>query len=161
MKKTNSVHLVNPTAAFHSLLLLLLKRGINFWNFCEFISIAGAFRAIFPFRNFRPCTSILRGEILLKNFCNFQFFYWFCRLRTKKPLISFFLFFIKEFFEPKQNLTCFMYNLCPFPPENGKMGLDPTNGQTYFSFIWANKKELVQFQMTKTIKQLSFSQFLT
>ena len=38
------------------------------------------FVQFYPFRNFWPCTSILRGEILLKNFCNFQFFYWFCRL---------------------------------------------------------------------------------
>ena len=123
------MHLVNPTAVFHSLLLLLLKRGIKFWNFCEFISIAGAFRAIFLFRNFWPCNSILRGEILLKNFCNFQFFYWFCRLRTKINH----LFFIKDFFEPKQNLTCFMYILCP-QKENG-IGSDkwPNLFQLYMS----------------------------
>ena len=151
------MHLVNPTAAFHSLLLLLLKRGINFWNFCEFISIAGAFRAIFPFRNFWPCTSILKGEILLKNFCNFQFFYWFCRLRTKITHLFFWLWI----FWTKAKFDSFYVHSLPPHPENGKMGLDPTNGQTYFSFIWANKKELVQFQMTKTIKQLSFSQCLT
>ena len=124
------MHLVNPTAAFHSLLLLLLKRGINFWNFCEFISIAGAFRAIFPFRTFWPCTSILRGEILLKNFCNFQvFFYWFCRLRTK---ITHLIFLLKNFL----NQCKIWLVLCTLfaPPENG-IGSDkwPNLFQLYMS----------------------------
>ena len=120
MKKTYSVHLVNPTAAFHSLLLLLLKRGINFWNFCEFISIAGAFRAIFPFRNFRPCTSILRGEILLKNFCNFLFFYWFFRLRNKKKTRRIFYFLLKNFLNESKIWLVLCTIFAPSPQKMGK-----------------------------------------